>query len=320
MASSADVAAYAGVSRSTVSQIFNGHEHRFTPETVELVREAARRLGYRRSIAGRTLARGTSDVVLTLIPDITIGPRLRDLIDAITQELAVHGYTNLLQLASSSESIESAVLGLRPFGLVSLSALTPEQRSRFEARNVRLVEQPNQLQVDVDQTIGALQAEHLAATGYRRVMVAMPVDAREQPYARAREQGVHRWATRHGVEILPTMHMEMDGGGVAAVAERLAPGEFGVAAYNDDVALAVLSAAGHAGRAVPQEIGVIGVDNSLVAHVARPTISTVDIDLDYSARAIAQALLEGPQVMPSDPLGEVQKRLHVIGAESTDRG
>lgn len=319
MASSADVAAYAGVSRSTVSQIFNGHENRFTPETVALVREAARRLGYQRSIAGRTLARGTSDVVLTLIPDITFGPRVRELIDGITQELAGHGYTNLLQLASSRESIESAVLGLRPFGLVSLSALEPEQRSRFEARNVRLVEQPEHLQVEVDKAIGALQAEHLASAGYRRIMAAMPVDAREQPFARARERGAHEWAAGHDVEILPTLHMDLDRGGVDDAAARLAPGMFGVAAYNDDVALAVLSAAAQAGRAVPREIGVMGVDNSMIAHIARPAISTVDIALGPSARGIVKALLEGPQVMPADPLERMKKYLHVIPAGSTDR-
>src|SRR3712207_4719518 len=86
--SSPEVAARAGVSRSTVSQILNGHEDRFAPDTVDKVLSAARGLGYRPSLAGRTLARGTSDIVLTLVPGITIGPRLRELIDVITEDLA----------------------------------------------------------------------------------------------------------------------------------------------------------------------------------------------------------------------------------------
>jgi DNA-binding LacI/PurR family transcriptional regulator len=67
MSTSAQVASHAGVSRSTVSQIFNGHDHLFAEETVAKVRASALDLGYRPSVAGRTLVRGTSDIVITLV-------------------------------------------------------------------------------------------------------------------------------------------------------------------------------------------------------------------------------------------------------------
>ena len=71
---SADVARHAGVSRSTVSQILNGHERRFPARTRDRVQAAASELGYQPSAAGRALVRGASDIVVALIPDMTAFP------------------------------------------------------------------------------------------------------------------------------------------------------------------------------------------------------------------------------------------------------
>ena len=317
MTSSADVAAQAGVSRSTVSQILNGHGDRFRPDMVEHVQATARKLGYRPSVAARSLARGTSDIVITLIPNISFGPRLRDLIDTITRELAAEGITNLLRLASSDESFEEAILGLRPQGLWSLSPLTAEQRRRLSDQGVQIVEQSHDLQVAIDREIGAMQAAHLAAAGYERIAAVMPTDQREMPFAEARVAGALEWCATHGIEQLPTVHIDMTRGGPALAAKQLDPRPLGVSAYNDDVALALMGAAMHNGRRVPEELGIVGVDNSPIAMLATPAITTIDIDVSYSGHEIVRALLEGAEVLTSDPLGEVRRRLSVVQGEST---
>lgn len=317
MTSSADVAARAGVSRSTVSQILNGHGHRFKPDMVEHVQETARMLGYRPSLAARTLARGTSDIVITLIPNITFGPRLRDLIDAITGDLAQVGITNLLRLASSEDSFEDAIVGLRPRGVWSLAPLTADQRSRLEAQGVPILEQSHDLQVAIDREIGAMQAAHLANAGYERIAAAMPTDQREMPFANARVAGALQWCAENGVERLPTLHIDMTRGGPAAAAALLDPRRLGVAAYNDDVALAVLGAASLAGRRVPEDLGVIGVDNTTVAMIATPSITTIDMDVAFSGHEIVRMLLDGTSDMPADPLAAVRRQLSIVQGEST---
>ncbi|WP_223694871.1 LacI family DNA-binding transcriptional regulator [Leifsonia poae] len=317
MASSAEVAAHAGVSRSTVSQILNGHGNRFTPDMVQRVESTARKLGYRPSVAARTLARGTSDIVITLIPNITFGPRLRDLIDTITRELADAGLTNLLRLASSDESFEDSILALRPRGLWSLAPLTREQRSRLHNQGVQVIDQSHDLQVAIDREIGAIQAAHLVAAGYERIAAAMPTDQREMPYANARVDGALNWCADHGIEHLPTLHLDMTRGGPALAARLLDSRSFGVAAYNDDVALAVLGAATRAGRPVPDDIGVIGVDNSTVAMIATPSITTVDLDLTFSGHEIVRALLDGPDALPTEPFEIVRRQISVVQGEST---
>ncbi len=276
--------------------ILNGNEDRFTRETVDRVRAAAKQLGYQPSIAGRALANGTSDIVITLIPDITIGPRLRVLIDTMTDDLARSGYANLLRLDTAADSLDNAVLGLRPFGVISLGPLPLARRRTFEKNGARVLELTAESQAAFDERIGALQAQHLVHRGAVRIAVALPLDAREMPYARAREHGVHKWCEEHDVTVAPTYFIDPGQGAWAgAIAPDVNRG-LGIAAYNDDVALGVLSAAHDVGLIVPDEVRVIGVDNSAISRLARPVITSIDIDIASAGDELVTALIEGREV------------------------
>ncbi|WP_433676931.1 LacI family DNA-binding transcriptional regulator [Microbacterium gorillae] len=319
MTNSADVAARAGVSRSTVSQILNGHGHRFRPDMVDRVQSVARELGYRPSIAGRALARGTSDIVITLLPNISLGPRLRELIDRVTDELAQAGRTNLIRLSSGDAQIDEAVLALRPAGLWSVAPLAPTQRARLDEANVAVVDPPREYQEAIDREIGAMQARHLIERGYTAVAIATPEALREQPYATARERGALEECQRAGVTVLPTIRLSLERGSSQQTAEMLRGQSVGIAAYNDDVALAIMSAAIRAGRNVPGDIGVIGVDNTIASGVTEPSLTTIDIDVRFSAHEIVRALLDGPEVFTLDELDTMKSSVSVVDGGSTAR-
>ena len=150
-----------------------------------------------------------------------------------------------------------------------------------------------------------------------RIAGAMPTDQREMPFANARVAGALDWCAQHGVERLPTLHLDMTRGGPRAAATLLHPRPFGVAAYNDDVALAVLGAASSAGRRVPEDVGVIGVDNTTVAMISTPSITTVDMDVSFSGHEVVKYLLDGESTMPADPLADIRRQLSVVQGEST---
>lgn len=317
MATSADVASHAGLSRSTVSQILNGREHLFTKDTIARVRASAAELGYRPSLAGRTLARGTSDIVITLLPNVTFNPRLRELVDLITGGVAQAGLTNLIRFAGSEHELEDAILGLKPYGLVSLSPLPAAQRERLRKQGVHLVEQPEQAQAEIDRAIGRLQVQHLGAAGYRDIAVALPNAAREQSFAAAREQGVQEWARANDLGVLPTLHIEFEPGGPLTAVQDLPQRPIGIAAYNDEIAVALLGAVLHQGREVPEDIGIIGIDNSPIARASTPSITTVDYDIAFSARGIIELLLQNAREVPASGLQQVEQRLRVVQGGTT---
>lgn len=320
MTTSADVASHAGLSRSTVSQILNGKEHLFNEDTIARVRASASELGYRPSLAGRTLARGRSDIVITLLSDVTFNPRLRELVDTMTDELASAGLTNLVRFMGSDGLLEDAVLGLKPYGIISLASLSKTQNDRLLGQGVRLVSQSTDIQVGIDNAIGRLQAQHLAECGFETMVVVAPEAAREQGFANARESGAHQWAAEHGLTVLPTRHISLQRGGSHDLVKGLPAGRVGLAAYNDEVAMSVLSAALHFGKTVPDELGVIGIDNSPVAAAMTPTITTIDYDIDFSARSIIALLMQDSAIEDvDDAVGMISDRLRVIEGETTRR-
>ncbi|MFE8916333.1 LacI family DNA-binding transcriptional regulator [Streptomyces globisporus] len=315
--SSKDVAARAGVSRSTVSQVLNGHEDRFSPETVARVKEAAEGLGYRPSTAARTLARGTSDIVITLVPNITFGPRLRDFLDVLSSGLEREGYVNLLRLATARDPIEDAVLGLRPYAVVSLAPLEESDRRRLQRHGALVVEHSRAAQEHLDTAIGQRQAEHLAACGYRTIAAAVAVDAREHRFASPRAGGVHEWSLRNGLHVLPTLYVDLTHEGPAGAVAQLPEVPLGIAAYNDEVALAVLGAAQQLGRSIPDDVGIIGVDNSPLARIATPAITSIDFDIEFSARSMLRAILDHDSRFQDADAAEVERRLRVVSGRST---
>ncbi|WP_262002007.1 LacI family DNA-binding transcriptional regulator [Microbacterium sp. Mcb102] len=320
MTTSADVASHAGLSRSTVSQIFNGREHLFSEDTIARVRASASELGYRPSLAGRTLARGRSDIVITLLSDVTFNPRLRELVDTMTAELAIAGLTNLVRFMGSDGLLEDAVLGLKPYGVISLASLSEAQNERLLGQGVRLVSQSEDIQIGIDNAIGRLQAQHLAECGFDTVAVVVPEAAREQGFASAREAGVHEWATEHGLTVLPTRHVSLERGGSHNAVHGLPSTPIGLAAYNDEVAMSVLSAALFFGRTVPNDLGIIGIDNSPVAAAMTPTITTIDYDIDFSAHGIVALLMRDSSVADvDDPVEMIRDRLRVIQGDTTRR-
>ena len=64
----------------------------------------------------------------------------------------------------------------------------------------------------------------------------------------------------------------------------------GIAAYNDEVALAVLAGARRRGLEVPGDLAVIGVDDLPVAALSRPSLTTVRADLEAMSRYIADSI------------------------------
>ena len=237
----------------------------------------------------------------------------------MTDELAAAGRTNLIRLASGDAQIDEAVFALRPAGLWSVSPLTPQQHARLAEASVTVVDQPRDLQQAIDHEIGSMQARHLIERGYTAIAAAVPEDLREQPFALARERGAQDECRAAGLELLPTIRLSLERGSTPATAAMLPLRSFGVAAYNDDAALAIMAAAAYAGRDVPDDIGIIGVDNTIASGVSEPTLTTVNLDVKLSAHEIVRALLEGRQVLPADAFSTVRSLASIIDGRSTAR-
>ncbi|MGW5158696.1 LacI family DNA-binding transcriptional regulator [Nonomuraea wenchangensis] len=290
--SSEDVAQRAGVSRSTVSYILNGHGDRFSQATREAVERAVAELGYRPHSAGRALARGQSDLVLLVLP-ISPNSQFSQMADRLTEALAEHGLSLLMCSSTASARSFAAVLTTaRPRAVIALSQLSESKRTVLRSAGVRAIDIAHAISQPggPNWSVGRMQAEHLMRRGYRRIAYGRLTEARDDVLLGAREQGVREACQAAGMGepqvITVALRADADLDAIGSL-----PLGTGLACYNDDTAAAALAAARVIGRAVPEDLGVVGVDDTPVAAQTSPRLTTIGFDLPASYDRLAQLLL-----------------------------
>ncbi|KNH17405.1 hypothetical protein ACU18_10390 [Arthrobacter sp. ZBG10] len=288
-ATSADVARRAGVSRATVSQILNGHTHRFATGTVGRVLESARELQYEPSVAGRMLRSGSSDFIVALIPNTTYGSNLQDIFDPLTDSLAKNGLSLVLHFSTGSPGTLDRILGgIRPRAVLSLQPFSPEERQILAERSVQGFDTTTDTEFDAN--IGTLQAQHLIAQGFERLAFVHLHDRRSNPYGPGRERAVANACAGAGLPPPHILGIAIDRHSVDTAVAALETGT-GIACYNDDVAIALMTAIQRRGWSMPADIGLIGMDNTPLAQVMNPPLTTVGYDVAVAARLVANSAM-----------------------------
>jgi DNA-binding LacI/PurR family transcriptional regulator len=287
-ATSLDVARLAGVSRSTVSQVLNGNHDRFPLETRTRVETAAAELGYRPSRAGRALVTGVSDIIVVAVPNVTFGRHLQDAVDRIAKLTAARGMSVVVRYAGDDpEATLTAILDLRPAAVVDLGVfLSPDDRRAITSSGTRIVPDFNlldEIYENPNRLIGRMQVRHLLERPERRLVIARLGDDRIDAFGPDRHQGVLHEARAAGQSDVPviTVPLEREAArdALAAVVSDNPDAALGVCCYNDDVAIAVLSAARDLGLTVPDRVAVVGVDSTAVGRLIDPPLSSVAIDV-----------------------------------------
>ncbi|MCZ2828631.1 LacI family DNA-binding transcriptional regulator [Modestobacter sp. VKM Ac-2986] len=315
---SADVARESGVSRTTVSYVLNDTSGTvISEETRRRVREAADRLGYAPSAAARTLRSGRSDLVLCVVPDWPVGPVMEALLDHLTRELAARDLSVLVHHSRGQRPLADLWRAVTPRAVVGFTAFPDADEVGMRRAGIQVVatvldEEPRrpgafavgQLQV------GRLQAQHLVGAGHRVIGYASTTDPRLAEFADPRLAGVREECRRLGLPD-PRVHAveltaESGRAAVRALRAGLEPAS-AIAAYNDEVALAVLAGARAEGLRVPDDVAVIGVDDVTAARLAAPPLTTVSQSAAVQARFLSDsvtAALDGrpPPAHPDDVL------------------
>ena len=196
--------------------------------------------------------------------------------------------------------------GWRGDGLIA-QAITPRHIGMMRAASIPAVnissatEQRGGAKVCVDnQAIGQLAAEHLLGLGHRQVAV---VGIRHRRFSEQRAESFKAHVVKGGAAACQ-LHWLREKRGArlspegatlnAAAIEKLVaalPRPVGVFAVNDAIAQALVDACLSLGVRVPDEVSVIGVDNSrLLCETVRPTVSSIDPNLQQVGFAAAQLL------------------------------
>ncbi|WP_458117256.1 LacI family DNA-binding transcriptional regulator [Arthrobacter sp. D2-10] len=276
MVTSEDVARRAGVSRSTVSYILNGHADRFSGPVQLAVRNAVRDLGYVPQAAGRSLVRGESDLVIASLPSAPNGLMGTEMA-GLTDALAARGLSLLFRASSPSlDSFSSIVRSLRPRTFLALAELTHAERRVLENSGVHVYDFAGAVSGSGGSQwrVGRIQVEHLLGRGYTDIAYARLAEAQNDVMMRARESGAREACRDAGLPQMQVLSLELRADADLRALTAL-PHSTGVACYNDDTAAAALGAAHALGRDVPGDLGFIGMDDTPIATQVSPRLTTI---------------------------------------------
>jgi DNA-binding LacI/PurR family transcriptional regulator len=301
----ADVAARAGVSKSLVSLVMRD-EPGAGAETRRRVLEAADELGYHPNSRARLLRSGRSRL-LGVVFGIQHAFHV-DLVTGLYTAARDSGYELALSAVTPDRDEAEAVAGLlqdRCEALIMCGPRTPAAALARLATRLPVIVLARHVRVaDVVRTAddeGLRQAvDHLAGLGHRRIV---HIDGGRAPGAADRRRGyrdamaAHR-LSRHA-RIVEGGLTEEDG---AAAARRLLAGagrQTAITVFNDRSATGVLDVLTRAGRRVPEDISIVGYDDSHLARLAHVDLTTIAQDVGTMTRlAVARAIdrIDGREV------------------------
>lgn len=315
-----DVARQAGVSRATVSRVVNGTRN-VDPDIQQLVRHAIEQTGYRPNRAARWLVTQRTETVALIISGagdtfasrVFADPFFGRVVSGAVGYLRAHGMHPVLLVAESDAAREQVVdylsQGTADGALVvSIQAADPLPTMLTAARiPTVLFARPEHLRtvsyVDLAHAEGArLAAEHLVARGCRRIAtISAPQSI---PAARDRLNGFRDGLASAGITDIPVSEgtFTVDSG-AAAMAQLLIdhPDVDGVFAANDLMAQGACQLLRERGKRIPQDVAVIGFDDSSVATTCRPALTTVRQPVEKMVAEMARLLAEHIQGTRTEP-------------------
>ena len=320
-----DVAQRAGVSRALVSIVMR-EAPGASIDTRARVRKAADDLGYRPDPRARLL-RSHHTKLLGVV--FTPGPEFHaGLVDGVYRAAEAHGYDVVMSCVTAHHDERRAVRTLlddRCEALILIGSGLPIREladvdTRLPvvavARKARTVDC-----VRSDDAFGAaLAVDHLVRLGHGAVV---HLDGGRAPGAAERRRGFRRAGVKAGISaVLFDGGLSEHEGAAAAAALLSVPRSLPTAvfAFNDRCALGFIDVLIRAGVRVPQDVSVVGFDDSPLAGLAHVDLTTIGQDTqrladDAVARAVSR--IEAGAATPVDDV--CQPRLVVRGSTAAPR-
>jgi DNA-binding LacI/PurR family transcriptional regulator len=304
-----EVAAVAGVSKSTVSRVINGSPA-VSPAARTVVHEAIARTGYRPNRAARNLVTRRNGSIGLIVSEpegrVFTDPFFASMVHGVTDIVRERDIQLVLVLAKDERAQEQVLDYLRDGHLdgallISSHARDPLPRVLVEeglpaALSARPLTPMAISYVDVDSVAGArLAVAHLIERGRRRIAtIAGPQD---MSAGQDRLIGYRLAMAGAGLPVpaeLVNIANFTRSSGAQAMEDLLAATDppDGLFVASDLMALGALAVLAERGLRVPQDVAVIGFDDSVAALDARPQLTTVQQPIEDMARALTLTLLD----------------------------
>lgn len=326
----ADIAAQAGVSEATVSRVLNDKPG-VAPGTRQAVLTALDVLGYERPAKLRQIHTGLIGLIL---PELS-NPIFPAFAQVIESALVLSGYTAVLCTQTpggvTEDDYTALLLERGVAGIIFVNGLHADSRSNA-ARYVHLTELGlpmvliNGYRPDIqahfisNDDVAALDmaVAHLVSLGHRRIGLAIgqerfvPTMRKTEGYRRA----MANYAGVSDVSDLVVNTLYTVEGGQSAAQQLLERGCTAICCGSDIMAIGAIRGARNLGLSVPEEVSVVGFDDTPMTAYLDPPLTTIRQPVREMALNAVSSLLDEIGGVPA-PRGELLHRPELVVRRST---
>lgn len=306
--SMSDVAKAAGVSQQTVSRVANGAPN-VSKATRERVLAAMSELGFRPNYAGRSLRGGKYHAIGLCVYDVTKFGNLT-MLDGILAAARERGYAITMVEMPEEEAFTLSEVSRRMAALpvdgmiIGMSRMAPDfddfiPQPGMSTVIVTMYAHPRCTTVDSDHYgCSHLVMNHLFDYGHEQIrFVAGPSHSIDSQF---REAGWRDCLAGRGLSAVEPLRGDWSANSGYEIGAKLAQDREATAIYvaNDQMAMGVIAALRDAGLRVPEDISVVGIDDSLVDVIPHVELTTVRFDLRERGRAVFEYAMHSPDRVP----------------------
>lgn len=297
-----DIAREANVAVSTVSKVLNKRDASIGEATRIRVRETAERLGYQPNMVARGLRAKSTHTLGFVLPDIT-NPYFPAIARGIEDTAHEAGYTVIFCDTDDDVNRESSSIRTLTAKMIDGIILTHALDTRLS--NLKECQVPtvvvNRCLHDITSGVGLVYTDMKiairTATDYLFTKGCSNISliAARRDLAPNRFEGYADSLAKHGIPLREELVFEGDydaetgGRGIEILCNRASFD--GVVCGNDLIAMGAIRALRCHGKAVPQDVRVIGLDDIYLARYFEPSLTTVRQPAYEIGQAAAQMLI-----------------------------
>lgn len=294
-----DVAAAAGVSKTTVSRVLN-HRGYLSEKTIAKVQKAMQELDYRPNIIARQLYKQRTDLVGMIFPTVD-NPFFSQLEAEMERQLYRNGYKVLIGNSQNdpakeenylqqllTHQVDGLIVGTQNRGLIGYqhANLPVVAIDQVVGKNIPVVSSDNYQG-------GLLATQRLLDDGCRHIIHTNGLLGLDTPTQKRREAYEHLMTKNN----LPAITYHLDFNISTIDKERVFrrifeehPEVDGIFAANDTDASTIINLASEYGKRIPEDLKIVGYDGSNVTRLLLPGLTTIQQPIDEMADLAVQLL------------------------------